>query len=61
LWDSETFWAKPLNQPEKANSDLRQAIAESFKDIEHLKNEAKLEPLRSNERFEKLLAAMEAE
>jgi tetratricopeptide (TPR) repeat protein len=48
-----------LNQPEKAINDLRQAITEGFKDIEHLKSEPKLEPLRSNEEFKRLLAAME--
>jgi tetratricopeptide (TPR) repeat protein len=49
-----------LNQPEKAIADLRQAIAKGLKDVvEHLKN-AMLDPLRSNEEFKKLLAAMEA-
>jgi len=50
-----------LNQPEKAIADLRQAIAKGLKDAEQLKNEPKLEPLRANEEFKKLLAAMEAE
>jgi tetratricopeptide (TPR) repeat protein len=50
-----------LNQPDKAISDLRQAIAEGFKDIAHLKSEPRLDPLRSNQEFKKLVAAMEAE
>jgi tetratricopeptide (TPR) repeat protein len=50
-----------LNQQEKAISDLRQAIAEGFTDVEHLKNQPMLNPLRSNDEFKELLAALEAE
>jgi tetratricopeptide (TPR) repeat protein len=50
-----------LNQQEKAIGDLRQAIAEGFIDVEHLKSEPMLDPLRSNDEFNKLLAAMESE
>jgi Tfp pilus assembly protein PilF len=50
-----------LNQQEKAISDLRQAIAEGFTDVEHLKNQPMLNPLRSNDEFKELLAALEPE
>jgi tetratricopeptide (TPR) repeat protein len=48
-----------LNQPEQAISDLRQAIAEGFKDIGYLKSEPKLDPLRSNDEFRKLVAELD--
>ena len=40
---------------------VRAGNAAAFKDIEHLKNEPKLDSLRSNDEFKKWLAAMEAE
>jgi hypothetical protein len=50
-----------LNQQKKAISALRRAIAEGFTDVEHLKNQPMLDPLRSNNEFKELLAALEAE
>jgi len=50
-----------LNQPELAITDLRQAIAEGFKDIEWMKTDSKLDPLRSNDEFKKLLTELEGE
>ena len=50
-----------LNQPDTALADLRQAIAKGYSDVEQMKNEPNLDPLRANDEFTKLLAAMEAE
>src|SRR5207249_9758127 len=46
-----------LNQPDKALADLRQAIAKGFNNVEQMKNDPKLAPLRTREDFGKLLAA----
>ena len=51
--------AAQMNQPNEALSDLRQAIANGFNDIEHLKNESLLDPIRSHADFKKLLAQLE--
>jgi tetratricopeptide (TPR) repeat protein len=48
-----------LNQPEKAIADLRQAITRGYKDVESMKNEPKLAPLRSHDEFKKLLTAFD--
>ncbi len=47
-----------LNQPDKALADLRQAIAKGFK-VELIKNDPRLEPLRTREDFGKLLEESE--
>jgi tetratricopeptide (TPR) repeat protein len=47
------------NEPDKALADLRQAIATGFKDVERMKNDPKLDPLRSHEDFGKLLEELE--
>jgi WD40 repeat protein/regulator of sirC expression with transglutaminase-like and TPR domain len=48
------------SQPDKALSDLRQALAKGFQDAEQIKNDPRLEPLRSNDDFQKLLDELEA-
>ena len=48
-----------MNQPNEALSNLRQAIANGFNDIEHLKNESRLDPIRSHADFQKLVAELE--
>jgi tetratricopeptide (TPR) repeat protein len=48
-----------LNQPDKAIANLRQAIAIGFNDLEHMKNNPKLAPLRSREDFGKLMNELE--
>ncbi len=48
-----------MNKPNDALSDLRQAIANGFNDIEHLKTYSTLDPIRSNPEFQKLVAELE--
>jgi tetratricopeptide (TPR) repeat protein len=48
-----------LNQPDKAVADLRQAITKGFNNVEQMKNDPKLDPLRTREDFGKLLEEME--
>ena len=48
-----------LKQPDKALADLRQAIAKGFNNLEWLKNDLRLAPLRSREDFGKLLEELE--
>jgi len=48
-----------LREPDKALADLRQAVEKGFSDLETLKNEPKLAPLRAREDFGKLLEALE--
>ncbi len=48
-----------LKQPDKALADLRQAIAKGLNNVEKLKNEPKLAPLRSHDDFKKLLDELE--
>jgi hypothetical protein len=48
-----------MNQSSKALSDLRQAIANGFNDIEQLKNYSTLDPIRSHPDFKKLVAELE--
>jgi hypothetical protein len=50
-----------LNQPDKALADFHQAIAKGFKDMERIKNDSRLDPLRSNDDFKKLLTTFEKE
>jgi superkiller protein 3 len=48
-----------LKQPDKALADLRQAIAKGFNNVEQLKNDPKLAPLRTREDFGKLLEELQ--
>jgi hypothetical protein len=48
-----------LNQLDQALADLRQAIAKGFKNVEQLKNDPKLAPLRTRKDFGKLLEELE--
>ena len=48
-----------LKQPDKARADLRQAIAKGFNNLEWLKNDSRLAPLRSREDFGQLLEELE--
>jgi WD40 repeat protein/serine/threonine protein kinase/regulator of sirC expression with transglutaminase-like and TPR domain len=48
-----------MNEPDKALADLRQAIALGFKNVEQLKNDSRLDPLRTREDFAELLLALQ--
>jgi tetratricopeptide (TPR) repeat protein len=48
-----------LNQPEKAMTDLREAIRRGFTGVEWMKNDARLDALRTREDFGKLLREFE--
>jgi tetratricopeptide (TPR) repeat protein/predicted Ser/Thr protein kinase len=48
-----------LNQPDKAVADLQQAVAKGLRDLDYLKKNADLEPLRSREDFRKLVDEVE--
>jgi tetratricopeptide (TPR) repeat protein len=50
-----------LNKLDEALADLRQAIAKGFKDKERMKNDSRLDSLRSNEDFKNLLRGTENE
>jgi tetratricopeptide (TPR) repeat protein len=58
-WFSLAAAHAQLNQPNDAFFDLRQAIANGFHDIEHLKNEPMLAPIRSHAEFKKLVTELE--
>ena len=47
------------NQPEKAVADLRQAIAKGFRYVDWMKNDSRLDPLRTRPDFKKLMADLE--
>jgi eukaryotic-like serine/threonine-protein kinase len=49
------------NQPEKAMFDLRQAIAKGYKDVDQLKTDSRLNPLRTLDEFKDLLTKLEGE
>ena len=48
-----------LNQPDKAVADFRQAIAKEMKDMGRFNSDTRLEPLRANDQFKKLLYELE--
>jgi superkiller protein 3 len=48
-----------LKQPDKALTDLRQAIAKGFNNVEQLKNDPQLAPLRTREGFGKLVEELQ--
>ena len=48
-----------LKQPDKALADLRQAIAKGFNNLQWLKNDSRLAPLRTGEDFGKLVEELE--
>jgi tetratricopeptide (TPR) repeat protein len=56
-WRGEAF--AQMNQPDKALADLQQAIAKGFTNVEQMKTDPKLDPLRTREDFGKLLEEME--
>jgi Flp pilus assembly protein TadD len=47
-----------MNQPNEALSDLRQAIAKGFNDVEYLKTYSNLDPIRSHAEFKKMVAEL---
>lgn len=48
-----------LNQPEEAITDLRQAIAHGFRNVDWIKTDSRLNPLRTREDFGELLREFE--
>ena len=48
-----------LNQLDKAVADLRGAVTNGFKDVEHLKNAPEYEPLRSRDDFKSLIGELD--
>jgi serine/threonine protein kinase/Tfp pilus assembly protein PilF len=58
-WYLRAVAVAQLKQPDKALADLRQAIAKGFNNVEQIKNDPKLAPLRTREDFAKLLEELE--
>ena len=48
-----------LHQPEKAVADLRHAIAKGFNNVEQMKTDSRLDPLRTRKDFGELLQDFE--
>jgi eukaryotic-like serine/threonine-protein kinase len=49
------------NRSENAIADLRQAIAKGYKDVDQLKTDSRLNPLRTQDEFKNLLTKLEGE
>lgn len=61
--DAGGWWLRSLafaqlGQPDKALVDLRTAVAKGYRDVEHIKNEPLLEPLRTNSEFQELITEL---
>src|SRR5690606_2674150 len=54
-WYLRAISCAQLNKPEQAMADLRQAVAAGFNDLEGMKHEPRLEPLRSTKDYKELL------
>ena len=60
-WHLRALANAQLDQPDKAIADLRQAIAKGFHNVESIRNDPRLAPLRTREDFGKLLKELEQE
>ena len=58
-WYRRTLALAQLSQPEKALADLRQAITRGFTNLELMKTDSRLDPLRTREDFQKVLTELE--
>jgi tetratricopeptide (TPR) repeat protein len=59
VWYLHAVAMAQLNQPDKALADLRQAIAKGFNNLQWLKDDSRLAPLRTGEDFGKLVEELE--
>jgi hypothetical protein len=51
---------KKQEYADRAMTLLREAVAKGFQDVERMKNDTALDPLRNREDFQKLVAELEA-